>query len=437
MKIKTDVDAALRKARLPQETVKLESPAPLQVPGKTGPGVSALEPKEVGADPAWVAAHAAGEAVDGAPRKTALSVRFPEMSAELTFNDNLAVAIAGADGHLGSDAPKLTPAIAQALFEVTKEGGISSRELKDAARIADALTARGDANAPLLRELTAKIRDAYADQTFLTKLIARAGDIGKRDKVPSLTSAAVEATQPGKVGEWVGVHLSRAQDAAPVDGPAPNAATGKYVMCPVLGSLIQEGSLKQDDKGNISLAEFNDVMIKRLGITPERAALTVSTTFIGQHASDAPHVAAGKLNINHLKGSILDHQHHGDTGILADGEFHEDKFQALLAHSSDGKSLCIADFAHAINDQLARDDGFVTRAKGTSEDVFEMAALINTFGYVDDKGERRIDFGTLRDLYQNRRLPPQSELMARKSTGLIEHTESMAKMGVEMIKDER
>lgn len=432
--------AARTTTRTLQELERTTESAPEtgQTQAQTGTGVHALEPKEVAADPTWIASQTSGQASRPIAGKSVLSVRFPEMSPKLTFNDNLAIALAKCNGHLGSDAPRITPAVALALFEVTKSSGISPKELKDAARITADFASRGDANASILQELTAKIRASYADQGFVTKLLARTGDIGKRDQLPSLTAQALAATQPGKVGEWVDAHFAKARDAAPaekIDGPAPNAATGKYIMCPVLGSLIQEGSLKQDEKGNISLGEFNELMINRLGITPERAAVTVSTGFIGNHASDAPAIAAGKFNINHLKGSILDHQHHGDTGILADGDFHEDKFQALCAHSSDGKTLCIADFAQAINDQLKRDDGFVTRVKGTGEDIFEMAALINTFGYVDDKGERRIDFQTMRDLYQHRKLPSKEELMARKPTGVLEHTETMAKMTEEMLKD--
>src|SRR5689334_24761620 len=54
--------------------------------------------------------------------------------------------------------------------------------------------------------------------------------------------------------------------------------------------------------GNVSLKQLNDVMINRLGITPERAAVTVSTATIGNHFSDLGHVLGGKMTLNHLGG---------------------------------------------------------------------------------------------------------------------------------------
>lgn len=362
---------------------------------------------------------------------SALGVRMPDvLSGKATFNDNLCAIIDKLQGGVGEKSGTISPQLAVALFDVTREGGISPRELADAEKIAQHFAARSDPNASVLTELAAQIRAAYTDQGFLTRLAARLSDIGKRDLQPSLSREALEATRPSNTAAWITQHVGVAKEIGE-DKSAPT----KLIMCPVLGSLIREGSLELDANGCIDLREFNTVMITRLGITPQRAAVTVATGFIGNHLSDAVKVASGKLDIDHLKGSILDHVGHGDTAILQDGVFHEDKFQVLCAHSSDGKTLCIADFAAAINDQLARDGGFVTRTRGASEDIFEMAALINTFGYVDDEGDRRIAFDTLRDLYQHQRLPAAEELRARKATGVIEHVATMSKLGVEMAKD--
>jgi hypothetical protein len=235
------------------------------------------------------------------------------------------------------------------------------------------------------------------------------------------------------LGRWAEKHVGDAAGkAAPKEAQKVDDAQGapkaKLLMCPVLGSLVKEGSLKVDDQGNVSLKELNDVMVNRLGISKPRAAVTVSTATIGNHLSDLDDVIGGKMNLNHLGGSFLDHRGQGDTGILMGGEFHEDKFQALISHSSDGKTMTIQDFSKAIKDQLKRDGGLVTRTKGASEDVFEMAALINTFGYKDENGVRRISFETMRNLYQHQQLPPKEELMARKATGVLEHFDTMAKM---------
>jgi hypothetical protein len=91
-----------------------------------------------------------------------------------------------------------------------------------------------------------------------------------------------------------------------------------YVICPVLGSLIREGSLKLAQDGTISLSELRTLMITRLGITKERADVTIATGVIGNHFSitDLGRIATGRFSIPHLAGSFLDHQGRGDTGIL-------------------------------------------------------------------------------------------------------------------------
>jgi hypothetical protein len=117
------------------------------------------------------------------------------------------------------------------------------------------------------------------------------------------------------------------------------AGQGPYVICPVLGSLVREGSLNVDASGNIQLRQLYDVMVSRLGITPERAGITISTGVLGNHVSDIGRVLRGTFSLKDLKGSFLDHQRRGDTGILLDGSFHEDAFQAFVNHSSDGQTL--------------------------------------------------------------------------------------------------
>lgn len=258
--------------------------------------------------------------------------------------------------------------------------------------------------------------------------------VGVKSQVQVTATLSLEAIpyDPDvNMGKWADKHLDdaavRTKDVKEVGDSKPVQQT-KLLMCPVLGSLVKEGSLKPDENGNVSLKQFNDVMINRLGITPERAAVTVSTATIGNHLSDLWSVLKGQMNLNHLAGSFLDHTGRGDTAILKGGVFNEDMFKALISHSDDGKTMTVEDFGEAIKQQLKRDAGVATYAKGTSEDLFEMAALINTFGYTDEKGVRRIDFETLRNLYEKQELPPKEVLMARKPTGVLEHLATMAKM---------
>lgn len=391
---------------------------------KPATGVTSIPPREV----------AAGSFTP--PPKNATSPIALQMSSKLTVNDNVYVALA--------PGAKLNGPMVQALFDVIAKDGVSPQELKDARAIMQHFTARNDANAPMLQELTFKLQSVVVDQGFVTTLTGKLKDALRVDHYPSLTAEALSLTSPESTDAWAQGHSAdKAPGVQDADGAAAIGDKGigkaEYVVCPVLGSLVDEGSLKLDKDGNASLKEFNDLMVNRLGITAPRAAVTVGTTVIGNHGADLGNiVVGGKINLNHLHGSFLDHQGRGDTGVLQGGKFHEDKFQALVRHSSDGKSLSIKDFAKAINDQLKRDGGFATYAKGISEDIFEMGALINTFGYKDEKGERRIDISTMRDLYQHRKLPPKDELMNRaggEKAGIVGHVVTMAKMGIEMVKN--
>ena len=90
--------------------------------------------------------------------------------------------------------------------------------------------------------------------------------------------------------------------------------------------------------------------------------------------------------------------------------------------------MTIDDLAEAVRKQLRRDAGFATFGKGTSEDVFEMAALINTFGYRDSAGVLRIDLGVVRTLYRDAVLPSAAQLRARNPTGVLDHLNTMRQM---------
>jgi hypothetical protein len=258
------------------------------------------------------------------------------------------------------------------------------------------------------------------------------------DELARVRKAAAQA--------WFDAAVKTAGDIEPAS--IPGLQPNEYAVCPVLGSLVAEGSLKVDDTpgktyGDIQLKDLYDVMVNRLGISPERALVTVGTGVIGNEGKDLTQVLKGHFNIRDLKGSLLDHQHQGDTGVLATegteansgadnaarfSTFHPAAFVNLLAHSKDGKTLTIADFSDAIYDQLKAADPDAALPKAESEDVFEMAALINTFGTTDAQGVRRIDFQTLFDLYRNQKLPSKDALMSRATTGVTGHVKSMAEL---------
>lgn len=168
-------------------------------------------------------------------------------------------------------------------------------------------------------------------------------------------------------------------------------------------------------------------VLRRLNISPARTAVTLGTGFIGNHWDDTLRVASGTFSIKNLRGSFLDHSGKGDTGILFGGEFHQDRFNFLLSHSTDGRSLSINDLADAVRDNLRR-DRVPLSPRSISEDVFEAAALINTFGTTDARGQLSISFETLLNLYKYRTLPQARLLFQRPATGVIGHVDTMRKM---------
>ena len=66
-----------------------------------------------------------------------------------------------------------------------------------------------------------------------------------------------------------------------------------------------------------------------------------------------------------------------------------------------------------------------------------MAAMINTFGYEDERGTQRINISTIRSLYRDTQLPSAQVLMSRPPTGVLDHVRTMKIMLAQLARSSR
>jgi hypothetical protein len=236
-----------------------------------------------------------------------------------------------------------------------------------------------------------------------------------------------------------------------MDRGVRNAEHKMEVVCPVLASLVKEGRITMDGKGNINLKQLRDVMVNQMGVSRTMAAALMGTGVFANKPSDIlNNLFNMSMNIKELRGGII--KHPSDSAILTRGKFDEKKFNELTSHAKDGR-MTLASFGEAIKAQAGRDanpatlvkdviptslgpllpDGFDAYVRGVPSAMVEFAAVTNIYGKQDPKtGERYIDVGTLRDLYEKKQLPPDSVMQNRPSTGMADLTTTMAQMGWQM-----
>lgn len=208
------------------------------------------------------------------------------------------------------------------------------------------------------------------------------------------------------------------------DDPSKDPKT----ICPVLSAMIEQGSLKPNAKGEVELQHVGAALASQMGVSKPMSMLAAYAIGpAGNRIRDIlPNLLKMSFNPTAMSGGLIHHD--GDTDIVSHGKFDEAAFQALVAHSSDGTSLSIADLGGAVHDNKTRDGTLDAKTRGTAMGLVELSALINILGYVDDKGTRRIGIETLRNVYEKKQLPPQAQMTSRPKTGLIDFMGTLASM---------
>lgn len=168
------------------------------------------------------------------------------------------------------------------------------------------------------------------------------------------------------------------------------------IVCPVIRGMVNDGHLHVDAKGNANISELKDIF-EDLGFNRNLAHVAAVGNGIGDIVGN---LWNGKFNVNQLRGGLLDHS--GDSMILRNGKFDPERFNALVAHSSDGVRMTAADFQKAIQDNKKIDDAswIGSRISGV-----EFSILMDAFGTKGADGVKGISIEDLRNLYENKNIP--------------------------------
>jgi hypothetical protein len=195
------------------------------------------------------------------------------------------------------------------------------------------------------------------------------------------------------------------------------------IPCPVLRTLVMEDAVQVGPDGQVDL----DALKKALrGIGANELVATILAR--GGHGAvpvkpellrDA---SRPELDFYRLRGSSLDHA--GDTQILRDPSraFSPERLDALLALSSDGATLTLADLAAANKVNVAAEQG------GLRDTVFglaELGALLLIFGKRRDDGVKALKNEDVIALFRDSRLP---EGFTPGDVGVLDVVGALAKM---------
>lgn len=176
-----------------------------------------------------------------------------------------------------------------------------------------------------------------------------------------------------------------------------NTPNQPEIVCPVIRGMVNEGHLQVDAKGNAKISELKDIF-EDLGFNRHLAHVAVAGNGIGDIAGN---LFGGKFNVNQLRGGLLDHS--GDSMILRNGKFDPERFNALIAHSSDGVRMTADDFAKAIKDNKQIDNASWIGSKISG---VEFSILMDAFGTKGADGVKGISIEDLRNLYEHKQIPP-------------------------------
>lgn len=168
--------------------------------------------------------------------------------------------------------------------------------------------------------------------------------------------------------------------------------------CPMLSVLVNEGRLKPDADGAVSVDAMKTAL-KSVGIwQASRAILAHGGASVTGGGPDK------MINLLKLQGSTLDHK--GSLGPLQDGGFNPGLLAQLKSFSSDGKGLSLEDIAVAEEVRMRQEDGgFGDKAIGYPE----LAAFIMIFGKTNADGVKTVPLEDLDTIYRDNKFPADFE----------------------------
>lgn len=195
------------------------------------------------------------------------------------------------------------------------------------------------------------------------------------------------------------------------------------IPCPVLRTLVKEDLITVGPEGQVDLDQLKRAF-KGLGVNDLVSNILASGGHGASPVKPELLMNAGRkeLDIYRLRGSSLDHA--GDTRILRDPgkPYSQERLDALLSLSSDGKTLTLADLA-AANKQNVRDEngGFRDAAFGLAE----LGALLLVFGKRRDDGVKALKLEDVATLFRDHKIP---EGFTPGDVGVLDVVGAVAKM---------
>lgn len=237
----------------------------------------------------------------------------------------------------------------------------------------------------------------------------------------AVTSNHAEAPKPK-----AGVEAPKSAGWATKTGQSTSAAAAplpdrqKEIVCPVLGSMVNEGRIKLAPDGSLKLSDLRAATKDLQMDAGLRGGLT-ATGLIANKPGDIMHnTLHGSMNVLDLRSGNI--KHPGDSAILTAGKFDQAKFDALVSHA-EGGVMTVDSFARAIAANVQRDmipgQKLDTLIRGKNFSNVEYGALLASFGTRDAKsGKLGISVEDMRALYQDKKLPPANPATLVEATAL-------------------
>lgn len=192
------------------------------------------------------------------------------------------------------------------------------------------------------------------------------------------------------------------------------AATDTVSLCPVMGSFVHDGELPGGTRGRTGMWSIY-LLLRRLGLTAPLSIALMGLVPLANGPWALPrNLCTLSIDVHRMVGRILDHG--ADSGVLHRGRFDPAAFDALVAHSSDGRTLDVADLGRL----LAADRRRSPSAFGTFMSLVEFATLLRVFGERADDLDHpglRLPVPALRSLYGPQHVPAGWAPM--RTTGLV------------------
>lgn len=187
--------------------------------------------------------------------------------------------------------------------------------------------------------------------------------------------------------------------------------------CPMLSVLVNEGRLKPDATGSVSVDEMK-AALKSVGISNTARLLLAHG---GASATEGSFFSKS-INLLKLQGSSLDHK--GSLGPLQDGGFNPQYLAQLKSFARNGTGITLEDLAVAEKVRMQQEGG---GARDYAIGYAELAAFIMIFGKTNAAGEKELRLKDLDTIYKDNKFPKDFDV---RDINMVNLTWTIMKLAV-------